>query len=138
MPLSAQRFRHATVAHDRLVPVSQVDANGHPRHTFERGRLIAYAPTLALGQLVRDHLARSSRDTQTTLVCDSADAIHEWVRLGLGLAWLPWSLAAGDCKQGLMVPLGGRADQIAMDIRLYRPKARQSVPVETAWNSIVS
>ena len=51
----------------------------------------------------------------------------------LPFAWLPWSLAAADCKQGVLTPLGGRAERIAFDVRLYRPKARQSALVEAVW-----
>jgi LysR family transcriptional regulator, hypochlorite-specific transcription factor HypT len=133
MPLAPQRFRFLTLAQDKLVPVAQANAHGAPRHALGGAALIAYAPTLALGQLVNDHLQRSGHTQAPRLVCDSADAIHEFVRLGLGFAWLPWSLVAADCKQGALAPLGGRADRIAFDVRLYRPKARQSALVEAVW-----
>jgi LysR family transcriptional regulator, hypochlorite-specific transcription factor HypT len=134
MPLSAQRFRFVTLASDRLIPVTQADAHGRARHPLDGGQRIDYAPSLALGRLVREHLERSnSGDAPPALVCDSADAIAEFVRLGLGHAWLPWSLVAGDCKQGLLVRLGGRAESIAFDVRLYRPKARQSPLIEAVW-----
>jgi LysR family transcriptional regulator, hypochlorite-specific transcription factor HypT len=134
MPLAAQRFRYVTLASDRLVPVTQADAHGRARQPLDGGQRIDYAPSLALGRLVREHLERSSRgEVPPALVCDSADAIAEFVRLGLGHAWLPWSLVAADCKQGLLVRLGGRAETIAFDVRLYRPKARQSPLVEAVW-----
>jgi LysR family transcriptional regulator, hypochlorite-specific transcription factor HypT len=133
MPLAPQRFRFVTLASDRLVPVAQADAHGRPRHALDGPQRIDYAPALALGRLVRDHLERSNRNEAASMVCDSADAIHEFVRLGLGHSWLPWSLVAADCKQGLLVRLGGRAEAIAFDVRLYRPKARQSALVEAVW-----
>jgi DNA-binding transcriptional LysR family regulator len=133
MPLSPQRFRFLTLAQDRLVPVAQANAHGAPRHALDGSGLIGYAPTLALGRLVRDHLERSGLTAAPSLLCDSADAIHEFVRLGLGFAWLPWSLVAADCKQGLLCALGGRAEQIAFDVRLYRPKARQAALTEAVW-----
>jgi DNA-binding transcriptional LysR family regulator len=133
MRLSAQRFRHLPLAHDRLVPVSQADAHGAPRHRLDGGRLIGYAPTLALGQLTHDHLERSGRNSDAAIVCDSADAIQEFVARGLGLAWLPWSLVAADCRRGTLVALGGRAEQIPFEVRLYRPRARQAEALEAAW-----
>jgi LysR family transcriptional regulator, hypochlorite-specific transcription factor HypT len=133
MALSPQRFRFVTLAQDRLVPVAQADAHGRARHGLGDPALIGYAPSLALGQLVREHLERCNRTLAPRLACDSADAIHEFVRLGLGFAWLPWSLVAADCKSGLLVPLAGRAERIAFDVRLYRPKARQRPLVEAVW-----
>jgi DNA-binding transcriptional LysR family regulator len=131
--LSAQRFRHLPLAQDRLVPVSQADAHGAPRHRLDGGRLIGYAPTLTLGQLTRDHLERSGRNGEAAIVCDSADAIQEFVARGLGLAWLPWSLVSADCRRGTLVALGGRAEQIPFEVRLYRPRARQDEALEAAW-----
>jgi DNA-binding transcriptional LysR family regulator len=133
MPLSAQRFRHLTLARDRLVPVSLANAQGQARHALSTGPLIGYAPSLALGRLLRDHLARQTEPLPAALVCDSADAIHEFVRRGLGVAWLPWSLVAGDCRQGLLKSLGGRSEAIPFDVRLYRPRARGTAMLEAVW-----
>jgi LysR family transcriptional regulator, hypochlorite-specific transcription factor HypT len=135
LPLSSQRFRHLTVARDRLVPVSAADPQGQARHALQAGPLIAYAPGLALGRLLHDHLARHTEPIPGTWVCDSADAIHEFVRRGLGVAWLPWSLVAGDCRQGLLKVLGGRSEVVAFDVRLYRHRARGSAPLEAIWSA---
>jgi LysR family transcriptional regulator, hypochlorite-specific transcription factor HypT len=133
MRLASQRFLHLTLAQDKLVPVSRADAHGQPRHTLEAGRLIGYASTLALGRLTQEHLQRSGRARDAHLVADSADAIQEFVGRGLGLAWLPWSMVAPDVKRGLLVALGGRAEQVPFDVRLYRPKARQAATLEAVW-----
>jgi LysR family transcriptional regulator, hypochlorite-specific transcription factor HypT len=134
--LSAQRFRFITLAHDRLVPVTRADAQGHARHALEgTPPLLGYAPSLALGRLLRDHLERSPRAAlpPATMVCDSADAIHELVCKGLGVAWLPRSLVAADIRRRLLLPLGGRSDEVHFEVRLYRPRARQSALVEAVW-----
>jgi LysR family transcriptional regulator, hypochlorite-specific transcription factor HypT len=133
MRLSPQRFVHLTLAHDMLVPVAQADAHGTPRHNFARGRLIDYASTLTLGRLTRDHLERSDIGRAPALVADSADAIAAFVERGLGFAWLPWSLVAPACRQGTLVAIGGRAEQIPFDVRLYRPKARLNAALEAIW-----
>lgn len=131
--LSPQRFRFATLASDRLVPV--VKADGGASATLERAPLIAYAPTLSLGRLLQDHLARTqpSAAERSAFVCDSADAMRELVAKGLGLAWLPWSLVAADCRQGLLKALGGRGEEVHFEVRLYRPRARQSALLEAVW-----
>lgn len=134
MKLSAQRFRFLTLAADKLVPVMKADA-GVSAQALDRAPLIAYAPSLSLGRLLQDHLNRSqpAADERTAFVCDSPDAMRELVAKGLGLAWLPWSLVAADCKLGLMKALGGRSEEVHFEVRLYRPRARQSELIETLW-----
>lgn len=133
--LPPQRFRHLTLAMDRLLPVSRADAHGRARHALAGGSWIDYAPTLSLGHLLADHLAASPAGTRPppALVCDSADAMLELVLKGLGLAWLPASLAAGELRRGLLVALGGRGEQIPFEVRLYRQRARQPALVEAVW-----
>lgn len=134
LPLSAQRFSHLTLAHDRLVPVARCDANGKPRHALDGTAWIAYAPSLSLGRLLADHLARRPQPpSPPAWVCDSADVMLELALKGVGVAWLPWSLAAADCKRGLLKALGGKAEEVHFDVRLYRPRARQREAVEKLW-----
>jgi LysR family transcriptional regulator, hypochlorite-specific transcription factor HypT len=143
LALPPARFRSVTLMQDRLVPVTGCTARGQPRFELGDRERIDYAPSLSLYRLVRDHLdARTSAlgpaptsNEPFALTCDSADALQAFVRLGLGYAWLPWSLVAGDCKQGHMAPLGGPEDRITFDVRLYRPRARQSATLEDLWQS---
>jgi DNA-binding transcriptional LysR family regulator len=133
--LNNQRFQHLTIAKDKLVPVSRADAQGRALHGLESDALIGYAPSLALGAMLQDHLGKrlSDASARTRFVCDSPDAIHEFVRKGMGVAWLPWSMAAGDCRSGTLVALGRRSDEVHFDVRLYRPRARQAPLVEAVW-----
>lgn len=139
--LSAQRFRFLTLAGDKLVPVIKADSSSGGSSTsaaaLDRAPLIAYAPSLSLGRLLQDHLARSqpAAAERTAFVCDSPDAMRELVAKGLGLAWLPWSLVAADCKLGLLKALGGRSEEVHFEVRLYRPRARQSELIETLWGA---
>lgn len=135
MRLSSQRFRHLTLANDKLVPVSRADARGGALHALHDGPIISYAASLSLGALALDHMSRSLPDAglRTRIVCDSPDAIQELVLKGLGIAWLPWSMAAADCKKGMLVALGGRSDEVHFEVRLYRPRARQSALLEAVW-----
>jgi DNA-binding transcriptional LysR family regulator len=135
--LSGQRYRHITLVRDRLVPISLAGGPGQPLHALEGGPLIVYAASLSLGALLHDHLRRNVPDAglRTRFVCDSADAVHELVRKGLGIAWLPWTLVASECSAGALMALGARSDEIPFDVRLYRPRARQSALVESAWSA---
>jgi LysR family transcriptional regulator, hypochlorite-specific transcription factor HypT len=132
--LSAQRFAHLALAQDRLVPVARRDAAGRVRHSLDSTAWIDYAPSLSLGRLLADHLARRPIDLPpASWVCDSADVMLELALKGVGVAWLPWSLAVADCKRGLLKPLGGKADEVHFEVRLYRPRTKQREVVEKLW-----
>ncbi|MDN4589950.1 LysR family transcriptional regulator [Xenophilus aerolatus] len=146
-PLIALRLRPAqhlqhTVAHDRLVPVSRVQPSGQPLFRLDGDRplpFLSYAGTLALGHLVSDHLANHAQAPRLrpTLEADSADALLEYVQKGLGVAWLPWSLAVGACQQKKIVPLGGKAMEIGFEVRMVRDKRRLSPLAERLWEAVV-
>ena len=133
--LNNQRFQHLTIAKDKLVPVARADAQGRPRHELDSDALIGYAPSLALGAMLQEHMGTrlSDASARTRVVCDSPDAIQEFVRKGRGLAWLPWSMASGDCRNGTLVALGKRSDEVHFEVRVYRARARQSALVEAVW-----
>lgn len=139
--LDGRRFTHVTVATDRLVPVSKADPRGQAMHTFTSPQptpYLAYAPTLAMGQLVEDHLAHNPRapQLQRLVECDSADAHYEYVLKGLGVAWLPWSMVQRECASGQLAPAGDKAMEVAFDVRLYRPKRRMGTLGEAVWRKI--
>lgn len=129
--LNPHRYRHVTLARDKLVPVSRTGPQGRPVHTLASGPLVAYAPTLSLGALAATQTR--SRAGPVVCTCDSADAIFELVVNGVGLAWLPWTMVAASCKAGVLTVLGSRGDEVGFDVRLYRPRARQSALVEAVW-----
>jgi DNA-binding transcriptional LysR family regulator len=139
--LRPSQYLQRTVAHDRLVPMSRAGADGKTLFGFSSIRpvpYLAYAGTLALGQLVSDHLANHAQAPRLkpVLECDSADALLEYVLKGLGVAWLPWSLAAGACKAGKIAPLAGKPLEIAFEVCMVRAKRRLSPLAETLWETV--
>jgi len=136
--LDPRQFTHVTVATDRLVPVARADAQGRPLFNLLDGApvpYLAYAPTLAMGRLVADHLANhpAAPLLQRRVECDSADAQCEYAERGLGVAWLPWSMAHPACKSGLLAPAGDRKMEVRFEVRLYRPKKRLTPVAESIW-----
>ena len=135
--LDARRFTHLTLAPDRLVPVSRATVQARPAHAFADKPVpyLAYAHSMALGRLVEDHLSQNpaAPRLQRRLVCGSADALHDYVLKGVGIAWLPWSLIQADCRAGRLVVLGDKRDEIGYDVRLYRAKRRLSPLAEQVW-----
>jgi len=56
-------------------------------------------------------------------------------RAGDGVAWLPRTLAEEDIAAGLLVEAGDSKFEIPIDIRLFRPAARQSDAAESVWKA---
>jgi DNA-binding transcriptional LysR family regulator len=135
--LSPQRYRYMTLATDKLVPVTQVDTRGHPRYALREGGrptpLIAYAGGLAMARILGDRLETTPYALAPFMRSDSLDAAHGAVSNGLGVAWLPWSMVVADCRRGVLAALGGRNDEVAFEVRLYRPRARMAELAEAAW-----
>jgi DNA-binding transcriptional LysR family regulator len=140
--LDARQFLHLTVASDRLVPISRATAQGHALHRFGHDHLpvpyLAYAPQLALGRLVEDHLSQNPNAPrlQRVVECDSADAHYEYVQKGLGVAWLPWSMVHADCQAKRLAPAGDARMEVRFDVRLYRPKRRLGPSAEALWKAL--
>ncbi|AVS72217.1 LysR family transcriptional regulator [Paracidovorax avenae] len=140
--LNGRSYAHATLASDKLVPVSRGDAQGLPRHALAPSGpavpYLAYADTLALGRLVEDLLARHplAPRLRRIIECDSADAQYEYVHRGLGVAWLPWSMVRSDCQAGRLAPAGERRLELRFDVRLVRPKRRLTDAAEAVWQAL--
>lgn len=140
--LDGRSYAHATLASDKLVPVSRADAQGLPRHALASSGpavpYLAYADTLALGRLVEDLLARHplAPRLRRIIECDSADAQYEYVHRGLGVAWLPWSMVRSDYQAGRLAPAGERRLELRFDVRLVRPKRRLTDAAEAVWQAL--
>ena len=142
VPLDGRQFEHVALATDRLLPVSRTDASGAPMYFLEAGcapvPYIAYDRTLALGRLVEDLLAHHplAAHLKRLVECDSPDANYEYVRKGLGVSWLPWSVVHADVKSGLLAPAGAKGLEVKFDVRMFRPKRRLSALAESLWSTI--
>lgn len=132
-------YRHMTLATDRLVPVSQAVSRGRPRHGLSESGvsipLISYRGGLAMARILGDRLESMPYPLVPSIGSDSLDAARGMVLHGLGVAWLPWSMVAGDCRRGLLMPLGDTSDQIAFEVRLYRSSAVLSEAAEAVWEA---
>lgn len=139
--LNAKQYIHLSLGQDRLVPLTRANANGQGLHEFERGHpapYLAYAGTLALSRLVEDHLANNPHAPTLCRVveCDSADALMEYTLKGLGVAWLPWSMAASGVKAGQLAPVGDKRLEIGFEVRICRAKRRLSPLAENIWRTL--
>ncbi len=137
---SGRHLVQKTLARDRLVPVAKPapqPRRGRAPPVDEPQRYLGYASSLALGQLVADHLVRQSPPVPLQLVieADSADALIEYAIKGMGMCWLPWSLAAGACREGLLAPVWDRRMEIPFEVRLVRVRRRLGAATEALWQA---
>jgi DNA-binding transcriptional LysR family regulator len=140
--LDARQFMYMSVVSDRLVPVSRATPQGAALYQFASSTApvpyLAYAPQLALGRLVDDHLSNNPHAPrlQRVVECDSADAHYEYVQKGLGVAWLPWSMVSADCKSKRLAQAGTANMDVRFDVRLYRSKRQLGSLAEAMWKAL--
>lgn len=135
-------FTSIDIGRDVLVPVSAPDpeAPGAARFALP-GSLDAPVPYLAFGEvsgmgriLASTHaLEGPSMWLAPGFTAHVATVLAAMARAGRGLAWLPLSLIARDLDDGGLVRAGDGRWDVPIDIRLYRPRARQTAAAEAFW-----
>ncbi|RZT38452.1 LysR family transcriptional regulator [Cupriavidus agavae] len=147
--LDDARYMFHPVGVERLVCVAAADAHGGPAFRLQAPRagrrptpvpMIAYAETLTMGRLVNQEISRRQLAgwLDVIAVSDFAESVHEMVRQHMGLAWLPARLIADDLRDGRLVRAdaqGGDGGDLALDIRLYRPRAPMRALAEAFWGA---
>jgi LysR family transcriptional regulator, hypochlorite-specific transcription factor HypT len=138
--IDARQFRSIVVGVDTLVPLSAPDANGGPQWRLGGDQpvsFLAYSAQSGLGRIVA--ACRDTKDhpfaLDTIFTSHLAATLHSMARAGDGVAWLPRTLAEDDIAAGRLLEAGGPDDRIPIEIRLFRPAARQSKAVEDIWSA---
>ena len=140
--LDARRFTHLRLADEALIPVSAVTPEARPMHPLSRRKptpWLSFAASLAMGRLVHDHLGSHPRAPllRPLVETDSADAAHEFALRGFGVAWLPRSLVAADCRQGRLVEVGDKSHQVPLEVHVYRSRNPLGPLAEALWHATV-
>jgi DNA-binding transcriptional LysR family regulator len=135
--LETAQFRSIVVGADTLVPLS-APRDGAPRWRLRRGKPIkylAYSAQSGLGRIVAARWGAKDRAfaLDTVFTSHLAATLLSMARAGDGVAWLPRTLAEEDISAGLLVEAGGPDLAIPIEIRLFRPVARQSAAAEKVW-----
>lgn len=136
--LDTGRFKSIVVGTDSLVPLSTAGRNGRPRwwlHGGEPVRYLAYSAQSGLGRIIAAWSATADRGfaLETVFTSHLAATLLSMARAGDGVAWLPRTLAEDDIAAGLLVEAGEPDLAIPIEIRLFRPVARQGPTVEAVW-----
>lgn len=130
--LTAEAFTSIELGRDVLVPVAAC-AFGH--RDLSTGPFLAYTSESGMGRILHAAWAATGRSLPQQPIFSShlASIIVAMAREGRGIAWSPLSLVEGDLNAGTLVRVGDEADEVPMQIRLFRPKARQAATAEAFW-----
>ncbi|WP_159993041.1 LysR family transcriptional regulator [Roseomonas sp. 18066] len=131
-------FASIVVGQDLLLPVVAPDAAGRPRWSLPGSaaapaRALAYSAASGLGRILEAALAGRGIAMETVVTAPLAAALQTLARQGQGLAWLPRSMVAEDLAAGRLVEAGA-GFAIPVEIRLFRPRRRQSAAAEAFWD----
>ena len=137
-PLDQRNFISVTLGSDRLIPVcasDTADNHGFPGHPDAPVAYLQYGSGSGMGRIIKAARAKAEPVAHLTPVFRShaAMVLAEMARQGKGMAWLPESLIRQDIVNGALVRAGSEAWDIPMEIRIYRPRARQSAAAEDFW-----
>jgi DNA-binding transcriptional LysR family regulator len=143
--LDGNGFQFISLGSDVLVPVSApAPGSGSPMHALgfnasgpTNVNLLAYGVESGMGRIVSAMVDRRGADTTFHPVFTSHTLVlARMAKDGVGLAWLPRSIVDEELGRGSLV-LAGEADwNIPVDVRLYRPRARQSPSAEAMWSLV--
>jgi len=136
--IASGQFKSIVVGADTLVPLSAPGRNGAPRWRLRGGKpvkYLAYSAQSGLGRIVAARWGTKGQafTLDTIFTSHLAATLQSMARAGDGLAWLPRTLAEDDISAGLLVEAGDADLKIPIEIRLFRPAARQSHAVEAIW-----
>ena len=138
--IGSGQFKSIAVGADTLLPLSAPAANGVARWRLRRGepvKYLAYSAQSGLGRIVAARWGAKDRPfaLETVFTSHLAATLLSMARAGDGVAWLPRTLAEEDISAGLLVESGSVEFQIPIEIRLFRPVARQSKAIEVIWSA---
>jgi DNA-binding transcriptional LysR family regulator len=143
--LDGAGFQSISLGADALVPVSAPrESDGAPLHAIRDDaggpvHLLAYGDESGMGRIVSAMFETSAMPTSFTPVFTSHTLVlARMAKDGKGLAWLPLSIVADDLATGSLVRAGDAHWDIPVDVRLYRPRARQSQSAEAFWKLAAS
>lgn len=133
--LDGNAFLSARIGRDVLVPVAAPDTV--PALTGGEIPYLAYSVESGMGRILAAQLsARPALALRPVFTSHLSVVLQAMARDGRGLAWLPLSLVEPDLQTGALVRAGGPEWDIAVDIRLLRPRARQSPAAEAFWSLV--
>lgn len=144
--LGPEDFLSIHLGNDVLMPVTARGEDGLPRYTLpgtpeKPVPHLAFSERSGMGRIMAAVWAQDGRAKWLEPVFSSHLAIVLTTMAvgGRGIAWAPESLIADDLGPGGALARAGDASwNIPVEIRLFRPRARQSSSAEAFWAAVVA
>lgn len=141
--LDQQLFRSVAVGGDVVLPVSAPGEAGAPMHSLPGTEAcpvpsLVYDQESGIGRIV-EAVRRLSRPPSWLDPCFTshlASVLGAMALAGRGVAFLPLGLAEGHLRSGALVRAGDPTWDIEVEIRLFRPRARQDRAAERFWTRV--
>ena len=141
LQLDPGRYESLTLATDTLMPVSQAAIDGRPLHAL-RGeatpptRWLSYTPEVFMGQAVSQALAGAAPALRLRSALESAlvETLRSAALAGMGTAWLPASLIAGDLNSKVLVRSGADDLDVHLTITAYAERTLAAGRLRAIWN----
>ncbi|QDX27344.1 LysR family transcriptional regulator [Sphingomonas suaedae] len=131
-------FRSLSLGRDWLLPVAApaLLREGDPRKAPQ----LAFTAESGMGRILASAWERGGRKPSAPPAFSShlASVLAAMARDGRGVAWTALSLVREDLEQGRLARAGPEAEDVEMEIRLWRPRARQSPAAEALWSRILA
>lgn len=139
--LNADDFISMRLGKDVLVPISAAEETGRPRYVLPGDPdspipYLAFSEESGMGRIVAAARSQSGRPAWLKPVFSSHMAIvlKMFATDGRGITWTPRSLVEGELMPaGKLTRAGDSSWDIPMEIRIFRPRARQSTRAESFW-----
>ena len=131
-------FEQIALGADQLIPVANLRDNPNLSQAVDRLELplITYPADIYLGEILRLHLLPAlPREAITRNVAETGltPAVLQFIRQGLGVGWLPRSVAHEALARGELIDLSDRLPQTRLNIRLLRTLSGGNALADDAW-----
>ena len=142
-PISQSFVETVTIGTDRLVPVFATSAPGDLTAQLHAGELpyISYPPEVFLGRVL-DHeiLTRVHRLTRPIPKAETALTLAavELAAVGVGVAWVPMSLAQRRIAEGSLVDLSSDLPSCQLDVTSVRLFGNPWPVADSVWSEILA
>lgn len=141
--MNSRDFVSMPLAEDLMVPVSVPDERGAPRFTCP-GTPEAPTPYLGfseesgLGRILASTLPITGNQAHLRPIFSShlTIVLKQFASEGRGLAWSPLSLVQAELDTRALVLAADESWHVPVEIRLFRPRARQMEQAEEFWSRL--
>ena len=139
--LNRELFTRELLGHERFLPVANTQDNPELSDDLSRGRvpIVSYPRNIFLGEVLEHYLAVHPTDNMSYVTVAEAGlgpAVHEFVKEGLGVGWLPSSVVAQDIEQGQLTDLSDVLPAFNLDVLAIKSASMTSAGDDKVWQLI--